>query len=67
MLRDEETGPDQIAALRRMTPEERWRAARQLYWSARRLRAAYLRDRHPDWSEEQVEEEVRRVFLHARS
>jgi hypothetical protein len=67
VLPDEEAGPDQVAALRRMTPEQRWRAARQLYWSARRLRSAFLRDRHPDWSEDQVQREVRGVFLHARS
>ena len=67
VLPDEDTGPDQIAALRRMTPEQRWRAARELYWSARRLKAAYLRDQHADWSEDQIEREVRRIFFHARS
>ena len=67
VLPDEETGPEQTAALRRMTPEQRWLAGRQLYWSARRLKAAFLRNRHPDWSDEQIEQEVRRAFLHARS
>jgi hypothetical protein len=67
VLPDEDIGPDQIAALRRMTPEQRWQAARNLYWSARRLKAAYLREQHADWTEEQIEREVRRVFLQARS
>ncbi len=50
-----------------MTPEQRWRAAHQLYWSLRRHKAAFLRDLHPEWSDEQVERETRRIFLHARS
>jgi hypothetical protein len=64
---DEQPGPDQIQILRRMTPEQRWRAAHQLYWSLRRHQAAFLRDLHPEWSDEQVERETRRIFLHARS
>jgi hypothetical protein len=67
MLRDEQATPEQIAALRAMTGEERLRVAEQMYWSARQLKAAALRSFHPDWSEEQVEREVRRIFLHARS
>jgi hypothetical protein len=50
-----------------MSPEQRWRASVALYWSARRLKAAFLRSTRPDWSDEDVEREVRREFLHARS
>ena len=57
----------QVAILRRMTPEQRWRAAHRLYWSLRRHKAAFLREQHPDWSDERVEQETRRIFLHARS
>ena len=64
---DEHPGPEQLEVFRRMTPEQRWRAAHRLYWTLRRHKAAYLRDRHPEWSEEQVEQETRRSFLHARS
>jgi len=67
VLPDEELRPEQMAVLRRMTPQERWAVARELYWSARRLKAAFLRDLHPDWSAEQIEDEVKRCFLHARS
>jgi hypothetical protein len=41
--------------------------AEQLYWSARELKAAWLRAQHPDWPEAQVSREVTRIFLHARS
>ena len=49
-----------------MTPAERWKAACDLYWSARRLKTAYVRQQHPEWSEEQVALEVKRAFMHVR-
>jgi hypothetical protein len=67
MLRDEQPGPEQIAILRGMTLRQRWDTACRLYWSARRLKAAFLRDQHPEWSEDAVQAEVRRLFLYARS
>jgi len=57
----------QIDIYRKMTPGQKWQAARDLYWSARRLKAAWLRQIHPDWTEEQVQNEVREIFLYARS
>jgi hypothetical protein len=47
-----------------MTGEPRLRLAEQLYWSARKLKPAGLRPQHPDWTEEQFNAEVRRIFLH---
>ena len=67
MLPDERPTPQQIAALRAMTPAERWRAATDVYWSARRMKVAFVRSQHPDWSDEAVEAHVRRLFLDARS
>ena len=37
--------------------------ASALYWSARELKKRALKRRHPDWAEEQIEREVRRIFL----
>ncbi|MEM9074446.1 MAG: hypothetical protein AAGE52_38485 [Myxococcota bacterium] len=56
----------QLARFREMTPAERWKAAHQLYWSARRLKAAFFREMHPEWTEEQVEDAVREAFRRAR-
>lgn len=67
MLADEQPGPDQIAVLRAMTPEQRVIAGRQLYWTVRRHKEAFLRSQHPDWSEERLKQEVREIFLRARS
>jgi hypothetical protein len=67
MLADEGPSPEQIEILRRMTPEQRWDAARRLYWTCRRHKAAFLRSLHPEWPEERVNAEVGRIFLNART
>jgi hypothetical protein len=59
-----ELSPEQIEIFRRMTPEQRWQAAHLLYWTMRRHKAAFLRNQHPDWPEQKVEDEVRRIFSH---
>lgn len=51
----------------KMTPEQKLNAMMDLYWSARELKAAYIRSIHPDWSEEQVQREVREAFMRSRS
>lgn len=55
----------QTARYRAMTPSERLQEAIRMYWDARELRAAYLRQRHPDWSEEAVQAAVREAFMYA--
>jgi hypothetical protein len=67
VLTNEQPGAEQVAVLRRMTPEQRWRAAHHLYWTCRRHKAAFLRSQHPDWAAERVENEVRRIFQNART
>ena len=64
---DEDNGPspEQLARYRAMTPVERLRQAEGLYWTPRRLRAARVRATHPDWTEAQVEAQVRQVFARA--
>jgi hypothetical protein len=46
-----------------MTPEKKLRLSLKLHWEARELMAAGLRARKPDWTEEQIQEEVRTRFL----
>lgn len=46
-----------------MSPEQKLRAAMRLYWSARVLKAAALREQHRDWSEERIQAAVRQFFL----
>lgn len=56
--------PEYVATLRRLSGEQKWRTAFRLYWSARRLKAAAIREQHPDWTEEQVRGRVKEIFLH---
>jgi hypothetical protein len=67
MLPDEQTSPEQFAALRTITGVRRLRLAEQLYWSARKMKIAGLRSQYPDWPEARLAEEVRRIFSHART
>ena len=67
MLTDERTSPEQITVLRALTGARRLRLAEQLYWSARKMKAAGLRSQHPDWPEQRLNDEVRRIFSHART
>ncbi|MGZ8900109.1 MAG: hypothetical protein ACXW3Z_08435 [Limisphaerales bacterium] len=64
---DEDHSPEHIELLRRMTPEQKLDAAFKLYWTAREFKAAGLRMLNPDWTETQVQDEVRRIFRHART
>jgi hypothetical protein len=57
--------PEEIRILRAMTPEQKLRAVESLYWTARGLKAAWLRSKHPGWSEGEVQRKVRDIFLHA--
>lgn len=53
--------------LQAMSPAQKLRAAERLYHSARQLKAAALRAQHPGWTDEEVRQVVRQIFLHARS
>ena len=67
MLPDEQASPAQINILRAMPGEKRLALAEEIYWTARKMKAAGLRAQHPNWREEQVKAEVNRIFVNARS
>ena len=67
MPSDEAMSGEQLRILKGMAPEQRWTAARQLYWTMRRHKAACLKSRHAEWSDARIQEEVRDCFLYARS
>lgn len=58
---------EQIRIFRSMAPEKKLNLVQRLYFSARELKAAELRRRHPDWPEDAVQEKVREIFLYART
>jgi hypothetical protein len=59
--------PEQKKIFQAMTPEQKLRAAMNLYHSARKLKAAALKQQHPDWTEKQIEQKVREIFLYAKT
>lgn len=50
-----------------MAPEQKLNIALRLYYSARELKGAGLRVKHPDWSEEMIRDKLREIFLYART
>jgi hypothetical protein len=59
--------PEQIKALRKMSLERRAELALGFIRSMARLKAAALRNQHPDWSDGQIAAELRRLVLNGRS
>ena len=57
--------PEQKRILKTMTPSQKLKIAMDLYYSARELKAAGLRNQHPDWTEDRVQEKVLEIFRNA--
>ncbi|MEE9430943.1 MAG: hypothetical protein V3V16_07890 [Melioribacteraceae bacterium] len=49
------------------SPEKKLKLAEELYFSAKELKRAALKESHPEWSEKKIEEEIRKNFLYART
>lgn len=64
---EEALHPEQIKALRRMTPGRRLELSLGFIEQMRELRAAMLRAEHPDWSAEQIAEALREFVRNAHS
>ena len=61
----DQVSPEYRATLRRLSGAQKLRTAFALYWEARKLKAARLRAEHPEWTEEQVQQRVKQIFMHA--
>lgn len=59
--------PEQQKTFKDMSPEKKLKLALDLYYSARMLKEAGLKQQHPDWSESQIKEKTREFFLYART
>jgi hypothetical protein len=64
---NDELHPEQIKALRRMTPEQRLRLSLRFIEEMRHMRAVMLREEHPDWRQEQIQRALRDFVSNARS
>ncbi len=56
---------EQIDIYRNMPPWRKLAIAAEFNRSARELKKAWLKMQHPEWSEKQLQSEVRKVFLYA--
>jgi hypothetical protein len=59
--------PEQKRSFQNMTPETKLKLLNDLQRSARKLKAAGLRKQNPNWTEEEIKQKVREIFLYARS
>ncbi len=59
--------PLQKKIFQSMTPGKKLELSMSLYFSARKLKAAALRNQNPDWSEEKIDNKVKEIFLYART
>jgi hypothetical protein len=57
--------PEQKRIFQQMTPEQKLLAALRLYHSAWELKAAFLREQHPNLTETEVQTKTRTVFTNA--
>ena len=53
--------------LKAMTPQQKLKIAFDMRRTAMGLKTAWLKQIHPDWTEDEVQDEVRRIFLNART
>lgn len=59
--------PKQKSVFQLMKPDQKIQVALRIYHSARELKAAGLRIKHPDMTEDQIQNKVREIFLYART
>ena len=49
-----------------MSPEEKFALAAKLFEDAKQIKKAALRDQHPSWSEEQLDQAVIKIFIYGK-
>ena len=50
-----------------LTPENKLLLSLNLYYSAKELKTVSLKKFHPELSENEIKEKLKKIFLHARS
>jgi len=64
---NEEVHPEQLKALRKMTPQQKLEAGLAFMEEMRQLKAAALRSQHPDWTDKQIAQALREFILNGAS
>ena len=55
--------PEEIEIYRKMSPQKKLELIKKSYWDARRWKKAGLKAMHPEWTDAQLNEKVRELFL----
>ena len=58
---------EQVRAIRAMSFQQRLAVGMGLIRSARKLKRAALRQQHPDWTDTEIADEMRRLTSHGRT
>jgi hypothetical protein len=53
--------------IKELTPEKKLFLSLNLYYSAKKLKTESLKKFHPELTEKEIREKVKRIFLYARS
>lgn len=64
-VQDETAQKVQLEIYAHLTYAQKWEAYLRLRATAWALKAAGMRSLHLDWSEEKIQDEVKRIFLYA--
>jgi hypothetical protein len=67
MNHEQEAKSVRLAIYKRLTYAEKYKQLLELRAFAWRLKKAAVKADHPSWTEEQIEEKVREIFLYART
>lgn len=57
--------PEQVKIFKTMSAAKKLQLAADFYSSARNLKSQSLRSQHPDWTEEQIRQKTKELFLYA--
>ena len=66
-IKPDRPSPEQVAAWKRMTFEQKLELADQLRTSALRLREAWLRKTNPSLTDHQIQQRLREYLMHGAS
>jgi len=58
--------PVQIEIFRKMSAADKFALVGKLFEDAKQIKKAALRDRHPSWSEEQLDKAVINIFIYGK-
>jgi hypothetical protein len=64
---EEDLHPEQVKALRKLTPAQRLELGLHFNEQIQQLRAAMLRVEHPEWAPEQIKQALHDFVLNAES